>query len=83
MSTAAVCQARLDVTGEICPITWVRTKLALEALEVGEVLEVLVNDGEPLRNIPGSAKNEGHKVTAVRPGADGTYVLHISRGGLA
>lgn len=81
MSTAVVHNARLDVTADICPITWVRTKLALETLETGEVLEVLVNEGEPLRNIPGSAKDEGHKVTAVRPAADGTYVLLIRRGG--
>ena len=81
MTTAAACTAQLDVTGEICPITWVRTKLALEALETGEVLEVLVNDGEPLRNIPGSAKDEGHKVTGVRRGAGGTYILQIRRGG--
>ena len=81
MSTAVVHAARLDVTGDICPITWVRTKLALEALKTGEVLEVLVNDGEPLRNIPGSAKDEGHKVTAVRAGDDGTYILYIRKGG--
>jgi tRNA 2-thiouridine synthesizing protein A len=81
MTTAVLQAARLDVTGEICPITWVRTKLALEALETGAVLAVLVNEGEPLRNIPGSAKDEGHKVTAVRAAGDGTYVLDIRRGG--
>jgi tRNA 2-thiouridine synthesizing protein A len=81
MNTVVVNAARLDVTDDICPITWVKTKLALEALETGEVLEVLVNDGEPLRNIPGSAKEEGHKVTSVRAVGDGTYILHIRRGG--
>jgi tRNA 2-thiouridine synthesizing protein A len=81
MRTAVGYAARLDVTDDICPITWVRTKLALEALETGEVLEVLVNDGEPLRNIPGSAKDEGHKVTAVRSGGNGTHILDIEKGG--
>lgn len=80
MSTTVVQAAQLDVTGDICPMTWVRTKLALEALETGAVLAVLVNDGEPLRNIPGSTKDEGHKVTSVRAAGDGTYVLDIRKG---
>jgi len=80
MSTAVVQKAHLDVTGDICPITWVRTKLALEELDDGDVLEVRVNEGEPLRNIPGSAKDEGHKVIAVRPAGDGVYILDIRRG---
>jgi TusA-related sulfurtransferase len=50
-----------------CPITWVKTRIALERLQVGEVLEVLLREGEPLRNLPGSAAEEGHRVMSVEP----------------
>ena len=46
-------------------MTFVKTKIALEALEPGDTLELLVLSGEPLDNIPRSAKAEGHKILAV------------------
>jgi TusA-related sulfurtransferase len=59
--------ARVDVRDSACPITWVRTRIALEGLRLGEVLEVLLREGEPLRNLPGSAIEDGHRVVAVEP----------------
>jgi TusA-related sulfurtransferase len=53
----------LDVTGELCPLTWVRTKLVLERLEPGDVLTVLCPAGEALENVPRSAADAGHEVT--------------------
>jgi TusA-related sulfurtransferase len=70
---------RIDVTGEVCPMTFVRTKLALEALAPGQVLEVRLNAGEPLRNVPRSAKEQGHEVLEIRPEAGGVHVIRIRR----
>ena len=56
--------AALDVSGLTCPLTWVKTKLALERLEPGDVLEVRVAPGEALENVPRSAREAGHEVVA-------------------
>jgi tRNA 2-thiouridine synthesizing protein A len=52
----------LDVTDLTCPMTWVRTKLELERLVPGEVLEVRCAEGEALENVPRSAAEAGHDV---------------------
>jgi TusA-related sulfurtransferase len=55
----------LDLSGEVCPFTFVRTKLALEALPIGSPLRVIV-DHEPARtNVPRSALGWGQDVVAV------------------
>lgn len=61
----AEAKASLDITSDVCPITFVKTKLKLEELEPGEVLEVILKSGEPLENVPRSAKQEGHKILKV------------------
>ena len=54
----------LDITGLTCPMTWVRTKLALERLSPGEVLEVRCREAsEALENVPRSAREAGHDVS--------------------
>ena len=63
----------LDVTDVTCPLTWVRTKLALERMAPGEELEVRCAPGEALENVPRSAREAGHEVTV--EGA----VVHIVR----
>lgn len=55
----------LDLRGVVCPINFVKTKLQIEAMELGEVLEVLLDDGEPIKNVPRSVKDEGHKIIKV------------------
>ena len=54
--------ATLDITGLTCPMTWVRTKLALERMQAGEELVVLCPEGEALENVPRSAREAGHDV---------------------
>ena len=53
----------LDITPYTCPMTWVRTKLALEALAPGDELDVRCRPGEALENVPRSAREAGHAVT--------------------
>ena len=52
----------LDLTGVLCPLNWVRARLALEAMEVGEELYVRLDPGEPIESVPRSARDEGHEV---------------------
>jgi tRNA 2-thiouridine synthesizing protein A len=52
----------LDLTGVLCPMNWVRARLALERMEAGERLELLLDPGEPLESVPRSARDEGHRV---------------------
>ena len=66
----------LDITDQVCPMTFVRTKLAIEKLAPGALLEVRLNSGEPLENVPRSVTEMGHEVLALDPesGAAGTYL---------
>lgn len=57
--------ASVDITKEVCPMTYVRVKLALERLVRGNVLEVWLTGEEPLRNIPRSALADGHEVVSL------------------
>ena len=61
----------IDITKEICPMTYVKTKLKLETMSSGQVLEVTLRDGEPLINVPRSIEQEGHKILELRQ--DGDY----------
>ena len=54
--------AELDLRGVICPYNFVKTKLKLETMSEGQVLSVLLDDGDPIRNVPRSVENEGHTV---------------------
>jgi sulfite reductase (ferredoxin) len=51
-----------DLRGVACPMNYVKTKLKLELMEAGEMLEVWLDAGEPIKNVPISLKNDGHKV---------------------
>ena len=68
----------LDLKGVPCPMNWVKTKLALEELGSGEVLGVVLDDGEPIRNVPRSLREEGHRLLRVIP-QDGCFCLHIEK----
>ena len=61
---------RVDVRDAVCPLTWVRTRLALDRLASGELLEVLLAAGEPLVNVPRTAEEEGHRVVSREPWPD-------------
>lgn len=51
-----------DLRGVACPMNYVKTKLKLEMMDAGEQLEVWLDAGEPIKNVPMSLKNDGHKV---------------------
>ncbi|MEK6556853.1 MAG: sulfurtransferase TusA family protein, partial [Candidatus Margulisiibacteriota bacterium] len=51
-----------DFRGVACPMNFVKTKMELSKLSTGDRLEILLDDGEPIDNVPGSVRSEGHKV---------------------
>ena len=57
----------LDLRGVMCPLNYVKTKLKLEMMDDGERLEVWLDAGEPIKNVPMSLRNDGHKVLAEDP----------------
>lgn len=70
----------LDLRGTPCPINFVKTKLKLEEMAPGEVLEVLLDDGEPIINVPRSVKEEGHQILKIEKEGE-FFRLFIKRGG--
>lgn len=67
----------LDITHLVCPMTFVRTKLAIERLSAGQVLEVRLNEGEPLVNVPRSVKEMGHEVVSLERELDSDSIYRL------
>ena len=69
----------LDITGLVCPMTFVRTRLALDCMGSGQTLLVLLRGDEPRRNVPATATAQGHQVLAQEDGADGVTRIWLRR----
>jgi tRNA 2-thiouridine synthesizing protein A len=69
----------IDLRGVSCPTNFVKAKLALEMVDTGEVVEVLLDDGEPVKNVPRSLKAEGHKLLGLKE-EEGFYRLTMEKG---
>jgi TusA-related sulfurtransferase len=72
--------ATLDVRPFACPITYVRTKLKLDTLAAGDRLEVRLRGEEPARNLPRSAREDGHRVISLEPDGEGGFRLLLEKG---
>jgi TusA-related sulfurtransferase len=71
---------RLDITSEVCPMTFVKTKLLLERMAPGDIAEVRLKGAEPRDNVPRSVRDHGHEVLALAADGDGeTYLLRIRK----
>lgn len=70
--------ASLDISQEVCPMTLVLTRRRLEALKPGQCLEVILSDGEAVRSISMSTKEEGHRILSVEK-EDGRIRMLIKR----
>ncbi len=60
----------LDITGEVCPLTFVKTKLLLERIAPGAIVEVRLKGAEPLKNVPQSVAEDGHEILSLAPESD-------------
>jgi len=74
----------IDITSEVCPLTFVKTKLLIERMAVGQTAEVRLKGREPLENVPRSVTDHGHVVMSLEPESpDGdefsVHRLHIQK----
>ena len=56
----------LDITEDVCPMTFVKTKLLIEKMHPGQVAEVRLKGSEPLENVPRSVMDYGHDVISLK-----------------
>ena len=71
----------VDITDVVCPVTFVKAKVALEELDDGDILSVHMNEGEPVQNVPRSIKEEGHQILKLINNNDGTFDLIVRKVG--
>ena len=71
----------VDITDVVCPVTFVKAKVALEELDDGQILSIRMNDVEPVQNVPRSIKEECHKILKLLQNEDGTYNLIVKKVG--
>ena len=57
----------IDITGEVCPLTFVKTKLLIESMQPGQTAEVRLQGREPLENVPRSVNDHGHSILSLEP----------------
>jgi len=69
----------LDLKGQICPYTFVRSKLAIEKMSLGEVLEVIFDHKPASENVPRSMENEGQKVLKVEQTGEKEWRVFIRK----
>ena len=74
----------IDITGEVCPLTFVKTKLLIESMQPGQTAEVRLKGQEPLENVPRSVREHGHAVLSLEPEkksqpADGIHRLVLQK----
>lgn len=72
--------AFVDITDVVCPMTFVKAKVAIEGLDAGQTLKIHMNGGEPIQNVPRSMKDEGHTVLDVQANDDGSFNILVKKG---
>lgn len=79
MNEAIKVDREIDLKGEVCPYTFVKSKLVMEEMEVGQVLRVIVDYLPSATNVPRSMKNEGQEVLEVAPLNDSDWRITIRK----
>ena len=69
----------IDLRGVSCPTNFVKAKLALEDIETGTTVQILLDDGEPVKNVPRSLTADGHKLIGLKQSDEGHYVLELEK----
>jgi TusA-related sulfurtransferase len=70
---------KINIKGLVCPYTFVKAKLAIESMEIGQVLEILLDYEEASRSIPKSMEDHGQKVLLIKKINDSDWVLFIRK----
>ncbi len=72
---------QLDLRGEVCPYTFVKTKLKLEEIEENSILEVILDHEPAVKDVPRSVKEEGHEVLGVEKIGENLWKIIIRKKG--
>jgi tRNA 2-thiouridine synthesizing protein A len=70
---------RLDIKGQVCPYTFVRSKLVLEKMNIGEILEIVTDHRPALNDIPKNMEHEGQKVLKIEQSPDEAWHIFIMK----
>jgi tRNA 2-thiouridine synthesizing protein A len=70
----------VDLRGVCCPANFVRAKLALEDFETGERVQILLDDGDAVKNVPRSLREEGHQLLGLKEAPEGHFILELKKG---
>jgi TusA-related sulfurtransferase len=79
LSEAIKADATLDIKGQVCPLTFVRSKLAIEKMSLGEVLEIIIDHEPAAVSVPRSMEHEGQSVLAVEKTGGNEWRLFIRK----
>ncbi|MBI5103115.1 MAG: sulfurtransferase TusA family protein [Nitrospirae bacterium] len=69
----------LDLSGTRCPMNFIMTKIKLDKIKTGELLEIILDEGDPIKNVPLSVEAEGHEVLRTKRLTNGTYSVLVRR----
>jgi tRNA 2-thiouridine synthesizing protein A len=80
MNSVMTADREIDITRDVCPMTFVKTRIALDRLSSGQTLLVRLRGEEPLRRVPRTAVEQGHIVLEQRLEPDGSTLLLLRKG---
>jgi TusA-related sulfurtransferase len=69
----------LDLRGEVCPFTFVKSKLIIEQMNIGEVLKIILDYQPSAENVPKSMKEEYQEVLDVRQVGDNLWEIYVRK----
>ena len=69
----------IDITDQVCPLTFVKTKLLIESMPTGKLVEVRLKGAETLENVPRSIEEHGHEILILRPESDNATADGVHR----
>ncbi len=69
----------IDIKGQVCPYTFVRSKLAIEKMNVGEVLQIITDHKAASENVPKSMENEGQKVLKIEQQGEKEWHIYVRK----
>lgn len=64
----------VDLRGEICPMTFYKAKMVLTQIKEGSVIEIILKEGEQMKNVPRNIKEDGHKIISICQKEDGFHI---------
>jgi sulfite reductase (ferredoxin) len=68
-----------DFRGIKCPVNFAKTKMVLSTMDEGDILELYIDDGSAIKNLPGSVEKEGHKVLSKEEETTGGWKITIQK----